>query len=72
MPLSKIIYLLGQRLVAASESTWIQAYVSGTQKKQFLFILQKIINMTKQRTLANISLENAWQKSLWLDILFRS
>ena len=72
MTVSKIIYLLGKCLVAASENIWIQAYVSDTQKKQFLFIFQKIINMSKQRTLPNISLENTWQISFWLEILFRS
>ena len=59
MPISKIIYLLGQRLVAASENTRIQAYVSDTQKKQFFFIFQVIINVSKQRTLPNISPKNA-------------
>ena len=63
MPISKIIYLLGQRLVAASENTRIQAYVSDTRKKQFFFIFQKILNMSKQRTLPNISLENSSQIS---------
>ena len=72
MSISKIIYLLGQLLVAASENTWIQAYVSDTQKKLFFFIFQKIINMSKQRTLPSISLENASQISLWLEIFFRS
>ena len=72
MSILKIIYLLGQRLLAASKNTWIQAYVSDTQKRQFFFIFQKIVNMSKQRTLPNISLENAWQISFWLEILFRS
>ena len=72
MSILKIIYLLEQRLVAASENTWIQTYVSDTQKKQFFFIFRKIINMSKQRTLPNISLENAWQISFWLEILFTS
>ena len=72
MPISKIIYLLGQRLVAASENTRIQAYVSDTQKKQFFFIFQVIINVSKQRTLPNISPKNAWQILFWLEILFRS
>ena len=63
--------LLGQCLVATSENTWIQAYVSDTQKKQFFFIFQKIINTSKQRTLPNISLKYAWQISFWLEILFR-
>ena len=71
MPISKIIYLLGQRLVAASENTRIQAYVSDTQKKQFFFIFQVIINVSKQRTLPNISPKNAWQILFWLEILFR-
>ena len=70
MPISKIIYLLGQRLVAASENTRIQAYVSDTQKKQFFFIFQVIINVSKQRTLPNISPKNAWQILFWLEILF--
>ena len=72
MSISKIIYLLGQSLVAASENTWIQAYLSDTQKEQFFFIFRKIINMSKQRTLPNISVENAWQISFWLEILFTS
>ena len=72
MPISKIIYLLGQRLVAASENTRIQAYVSDTKKKQFFFIFQVIINVSKQRTLPNISPKNAWQILFWLEILFRS
>ena len=72
MPISKIIYLLGQRLVAASENTRIQAYVSDTQKKQFFFIFQVIINVSKQRTLPNISPKNAWQILFWLEISFRS
>ena len=63
MSISKIIYFLGQRLVAASENTWIKAYVSDKQKKQFFFILQKIMKMSKQRTLPNISFKNAWQIS---------
>ena len=71
MSISKIIYLLGQRLVAASENTRIQAYVSDTQKKQFFFIFQVIINVSKQRTLPNISPKNAWQILFWLEILFR-
>ena len=71
MLISKIIYLLGQRLVAASENTRIQAYVSDTQKKQFFFIFQVIINVSKQRTLPNISPKNAWQILFWLEILFR-
>ena len=71
MPISKIIYLLGQRLVAASENTRIQAYVSDTQKKQFFFIFQVIINVSKQRTLPNISPKNTWQILFWLEILFR-
>ena len=33
MSLSKIIYLLGQHLAAGSKNTWIQAYVSDTQKE---------------------------------------
>ena len=41
MSISKIIYLSGQRLVAASEHTRIQAYASDTQKKQFFSIFQK-------------------------------
>ena len=72
MSISKITYLLGQRLVAASETTWIQAYVLDTQMRQFFFIFQQIMNIRKQRTLPNISLENAWQILLWLEILFRS
>ena len=88
MSISKMIYLLGKRLVIASENTWIQVYasarifeslagcrtsvISDTQKKQFFLIFQTIINMSKQRTLPNISLENAWQISFWLEILFRS
>ena len=59
MSISKIIYPLGQRLVAASENTSIQAYVSDTQKKRFFSIFRKIINMSKQRALSNISLEIA-------------
>ena len=59
MSISKIICLLGQRLVTASENTWIQAYVSDMQKKQFFFIFQKIINMSKQRALPNISLQDS-------------
>ena len=72
MSISKITYLLGQHLVAASETTWIQAYVLDTQKRQFFFIFQQIMNISKQRTLPNISLENAWQILFWLEILFRS
>ena len=45
--------------MAASENTRIQAYVSDTQKKQFFFIFQVIINVSKQRTLPNISPKNA-------------
>ena len=48
MSILKIIYLLGQCLVAASENTWIQAYVSDTQKKRFFFIFCKIINMSNK------------------------
>ena len=47
MSVSKIIYLLGQRLVAASENIWIQAYVSDTQNKQFFFIFQNIMTLSK-------------------------
>ena len=47
MTISKVIYLLRQRLVAASENTWIQAYVSDMQKKKFFIIFQKIVNMSK-------------------------
>ena len=72
MSISKIIYLLGQRLVVASENTWIQAHASDTQKKHFFFIFQKIINMSKQRALSNSSLENAWQVTFWLEIFFMS
>ena len=72
MSVSKIIYLLGQHLVAASENIWIQAYVSDTQNKQFFFIFQNIMTLSKWRILTNISLENAWQISFWLEILFRS
>ena len=49
--------------MAASENTSIQAYVSDTQKKQFFFIFPKVINMSKQRTLPNVSLENPRQIS---------
>ena len=47
MSVSKIIYVLGQRFVAASENTWIQAYVSDTQNKQFFFIFQNIMTLSK-------------------------
>ena len=67
-----VIYLLGELLVAASKSTWIQEYVSDTQKRHFSFSFQKIINMSKQRTLPNIYLEYPWQISFWLKILFRN
>ena len=68
MSIPKIIYFLGQLLVAASENRWIKAYVSDTQMRQFFFSFQKIMNMSKQRTLPNISLEYAWQISFWLAI----
>ena len=47
MSVSEIIYLLGQHLVAASENIWIQAYVSDTQNKQFFFIFQNIMTLSK-------------------------
>ena len=72
MSISKIIYLLGQRLVTASESTWIQAHASDTQKKHFFFIFQRIINMSKQKALTISSLENAWEVTFWLEIFFMS
>ena len=59
------IYVSGQHLVAASENTWIRAYVSDTQKKQFFLVFQKIITMSKQRRVPNICLENAWQLLFW-------
>ena len=54
----QIIFFI-KYLTRTSENTRIRAYVSDTQKKQFFFIFQIIINLSKQRTLPNISLENA-------------
>ena len=43
MSISNIIFLLGQRLVAASENIWIQTYELESQKKNsFSLFFKKI------------------------------